>query len=107
MNTSKFQMHDFGPKINMEYYHSLTPPQYNLSAFPTSVPTVLVSGGVDALADPTDVARMVSELPAAAVVDHIYEANYAHMDFVWGLDAAARIYPRILRHIARYSRGSN
>jgi pimeloyl-ACP methyl ester carboxylesterase len=106
VDSNNFQMHDFGPTINIEFYHQLTPPMYNLSAYPATLPTVLVSGGVDALADPTDVARLVAELPAAAVIEHINVPNYAHMDFCWGLDAHYRIYPQILQYIAQYNKRS-
>jgi lysosomal acid lipase/cholesteryl ester hydrolase len=101
-----FQMHDFGVAQNMIFYRQATPPAYNLSAFPATVPVVAFSGTVDALADPIDVARLLKELPAASVVASVVLPNYAHMDFVWGIDAATRVYPSVVAAIRKYSGGA-
>jgi lysosomal acid lipase/cholesteryl ester hydrolase len=101
-----FQMHDFGVAQNMIFYRQATPPAYNLSAFPATVPMVAFSGTMDALADPIDVARLLKELPAASIVASVVLPNYAHMDFVWGIDAATRVYPSVIAVIRKYSGGA-
>ncbi len=66
--------------INWSFDRSPTPPVYDISKFPTSVPVALFSGGKDALADPTDVSQLVHELPNVVEWDVI--VDYAHLDFV-------------------------
>jgi hypothetical protein len=49
-----FQMFDYGTREeNLKHYNQTAPPAYKLAD--VSVPTVLLSGGHDYLADPTDV----------------------------------------------------
>eukprot|EP00750_Incisomonas_marina_P028336 INCI6656.1.p1 GENE.INCI6656.1~~INCI6656.1.p1 ORF type:complete len:343 (-),score=51.10 INCI6656.1:342-1370(-) len=54
MREDKFRMYDYGTRLkNHEHYNQTTPPEYKLADL--NVPTVLLSGGHDFLADPTDV----------------------------------------------------
>jgi hypothetical protein len=59
----------------------------------------LFTGGQDDLADPKDVARLLSLLPPARVFQVHSEPSYSHLDPIWGLSAAYRIYPDIIRII--------
>jgi len=69
------------------------------------VPVALFSGGQDDLADPTDVAVMMADLPSNLIVYKNYQADYSHLDFVWGLDAQYLIYPDIVSLAKNYSTG--
>lgn len=42
-------MFDYGASENVKVYNSTTPPQYDLTTFPQSVPVALFYGGVDDL----------------------------------------------------------
>jgi len=95
VRNDKFQKFDYGPVENTKIYGQPTPPQYDLSALPASLPIALFTGGEDYLADPTDVARMMGQLPGTPYVH--FEPTYAHCDFIWAPDAATRIYPLILQ----------
>ena len=54
MREDKFRMYNYESRIeNMKHYNQTTPPEYKLADL--KVPTVLLSGGHDYLADPKDV----------------------------------------------------
>ena len=102
---SGFAMHDYGATINEEMYGQATAPRYNLSQF-TGPKTILFAATNDALADPQDVEGLIARLnPGGALVEQTqYLSGWAHMDFVWGLDAAARLYQPLLNFIKKYQR---
>jgi len=94
-----FTMFDYGTKGNIQHYNQPTPPQYELSNFPTQdeMPMALFAGGNDYLADPKDVQRLLSLLPSSPLVH--YESDYAHLDPLIGENAYQRIYPLIVQMI--------
>jgi len=92
-----FQMFDYGTEGNLQHYNQTTPPQYELEYFPSSLKTSLFTGGEDYLADPKDVAILLSQLPFQPYVHN--EPNYAHMDPLWSVNAYQRIYPLIVQQI--------
>eukprot|EP00026_Physarum_polycephalum_P009446 Phypoly_transcript_09571.p2 GENE.Phypoly_transcript_09571~~Phypoly_transcript_09571.p2 ORF type:complete len:226 (+),score=19.69 Phypoly_transcript_09571:671-1348(+) len=94
-----FQEYDFGSvSLNEQHYNQSTPPQFNVSRI--TIPTALFSGGNDALADPKDVAVLLPLLKNL-VYTHV-EPSYAHLDFVWGVNACTKIYPQVLQLIQKY-----
>jgi len=93
IRNDSFEKFDFGEDGNREHYGQPTPPAYYLSNITT--PIALFSGSLDALADPTDVQRLINELPPSTITFSRNDPDYAHMDFSWGLDASTRIYPII------------
>ena len=98
-----FGQFDWGPEGNLERYHRPQPPQYNLSN--VRVPVALFSGGIDALAAPRDVATITAEVPS--VVHFDIQQHYAHMDFVWGMDAHKRVYPDVVGLVRKYTEQSS
>lgn len=89
-----FQMLDYGSDIeNRRHYGQTTPPLYNLGNF--KVRTALFTGTNDYLADPTDVKRLVAEVPAESVVYSDNQDDFAHLDFTWAYDANTRIYNKV------------
>lgn len=74
-----FLRYDHGHDTNMKKYGQATPPSYNLSAI--NFPLALVSGSIDDLADPGDVAWLVTQLkPDEPVV--YKEFKLAHESFM-------------------------
>jgi len=94
-----------GKKGNLQHYNQSTPPSYNLSDFPKSLPLALFCGGEDYLADPQDVQTLLSLLPISPFVH--YEPQYAHLDPLIGTNAYQRIYPIVLDLLQQYSLSSN
>ena len=97
-----YAKHDYGLLENEKLYGQATAPRYHLSTM-QGPPTALFSGSRDALADPTDVATLLADLPNSTVVQHTVIDDFAHLDFTWGLDAASKLYnPYVLPLIAQY-----
>jgi len=97
-------MYDYGSKGNMIHYNSTKPPPYLLEDM--TVPTVLVTGSDDYLADPADVATLEAALNSSgngALVSRINVPSYAHLDFTWAEDAHMKIYPDMLALLHKFN----
>jgi pimeloyl-ACP methyl ester carboxylesterase len=101
VRTGTFAMFDYGTQGNIQHYNQPTPPQYELTNFPTSLPVAIFNGGDDYLADPDDVAILISMLPVPPMIHT--EPLYAHFDPLLGYNAYQRIYPMILNLINKYN----
>jgi pimeloyl-ACP methyl ester carboxylesterase len=94
-----FQAYDYGSaSANEKHYNQSSPPSFDPSLI--TIPTALFSGGNDSLADPKDVAYLTPLLKN--VVYNHFEPSYAHLDFVWGVNACTKIYPAVLQLIQKY-----
>jgi pimeloyl-ACP methyl ester carboxylesterase len=94
VRSAAFQQFDYGTEGNIKHYGQRTPPAFNLADL--NVPVALFTGGRDDLADAADVSRLLDALPSQLVLATHLEPTYSHLDPIWGLSAAARIYPRIV-----------
>jgi len=92
IRSGKFQMFDYGTKGNQAHYNQPTPPQYDLSKLSLNI--ALFTGGDDDLADPRDVAFLLTQLTKKPFVHN--EPTYAHLDPIWAYNAYQRIYPTII-----------
>ncbi|EDV27058.1 uncharacterized protein TRIADDRAFT_54597 [Trichoplax adhaerens] len=98
--SKKFQMFDFGNKHeNKLHYDQTTPPIYHVNKM--HVPTAVFSGGHDFLADPTDVKSLLSKIPN--LVFNRTLSDYEHLDFIWGLNSATKVYRETVRLIMKYT----
>ncbi|KIY93101.1 triacylglycerol lipase [Monoraphidium neglectum] len=79
---------------NQKRYGRLTAPRYDLSRIDT--PLALFTGGEDRLADPADVALLLSRLPRGRIVKWHNDADYEHLDYIWGENAHKRVYAQVL-----------
>lgn len=82
----------------MNHYAQTTPPVYNMSSIPVDLPLYLAYGGKDMLADVKDVQVLLNKLKnhhADKLVTQ-YVQEYAHADFVFGVNACDRIYDPVL-----------
>ena len=75
-----------------------TPPLYNVTKL--TVPTFLFSGGHDWLADPQDVAALIPKIQGV-IKNHINIPYYEHLDFIWGIDVATKVYRVIINDIKK------
>jgi len=100
VRVSDFEMFNWGDaKKNMQHYNQSTPPAYPIKNI--TLPVAFFYGGQDWLADPQDCAVLLSDLPH--VVYDNFQESYAHMDFVWGLDAHQLIYPNVTLLAQKYA----
>ncbi|XP_068748614.1 gastric triacylglycerol lipase-like [Montipora capricornis] len=92
-NSKKFQKYDYGRSGNREQYGQHKPPTYNLQE--VDLPVALYSGSDDWLANPKDVAYLVSQLPN---MSHEEIPGWNHVDFIWGMQAPT-LYHKIINDI--------
>ncbi|KAM3183753.1 hypothetical protein ACTXT7_009753 [Hymenolepis weldensis] len=106
MWTDRFEALDFGsPDANFARYNRTTPPPYGLRESALNLPTRVYWGGNDWLATPRNIGQILREMTDNSLVNDVsdvYLDDYNHLDFVWGLDAARRIYPDIIDFFKRH-----
>jgi lysosomal acid lipase/cholesteryl ester hydrolase len=92
-------MYDYGNENdNMDHYEQPTPPMYNMTSIPNDLPLFLAYGGKDYLSDVKDVQVLLDNLK-----DHDgdklvvqYTDEYAHADFVLGVNANQIVYDPVI-----------
>ncbi|KAK8270073.1 hypothetical protein V6Z11_D11G168800 [Gossypium hirsutum] len=95
IRTGTIAMYDYGSEDeNKEHYGQSDPPAYNMKNIPKELPLFLGYGGQDMLADANDVKALLNDLK-----DHdngelveVYSEEYAHADFVLGVNASKVVY---------------
>uniref|UniRef100_A0A8C4W184 AB hydrolase-1 domain-containing protein n=1 Tax=Gopherus evgoodei TaxID=1825980 RepID=A0A8C4W184_9SAUR len=93
--SKQLQAYDYGSKEkNTEKYNQTTPPIYKIEEL--KMPIAVWSGGHDLFADPKDVAALLGRI--TNLVYHKHFPEWQHLDFIWGLDAAKRMYVKIIDH---------
>ncbi|XP_073684127.1 gastric triacylglycerol lipase [Garra rufa] len=93
VKSTKLMAYDYGKAGNMAHYNQSLPPLYNVENM--TVPTALWSGGQDTLADPQDVALLLTQIPK--LVYHRNIKHWEHLDFIWGLDAPQEMYNKMIK----------
>ncbi|KAF7058263.1 hypothetical protein CFC21_065361 [Triticum aestivum] len=99
-----FARYDYGLWGNLRHYGQLLPPPFDLSSIPESLPMWMGYGGLDALADVTDVARTVKELRSTPEL--LYISGYGHIDFVMSVKAKDDVYVDLMRFLRLRANGS-
>jgi lysosomal acid lipase/cholesteryl ester hydrolase len=100
----RFAKYDHGREGNLRVYGQAAAPEYDLAKFAQrKVPTLLVSGTEDTLADVADVERLKAIINDT-VIEHVQVDGYAHMDFLWARDAAELVYPHVIRALEKIPR---
>ena len=68
-----------------------------------TVKTATFSGGLDWVANPTDVAWLLSQIQQHVHVFHKTINDYDHGDFIWATNAANVLYPDVINLINNHS----
>ena len=95
VNSKQFRKYDYySSEENMKHYNQTTPPLYDPSKM--KVPVSVFRGGNDWFADETDVSWL---LPQLNVTKQIFCEDYEHLDMIWAMDVATRMYKDIVNTI--------
>lgn len=86
-------------KLNQLHYGQPTPPFYNVSNL--NVPTIVFHSDADQLADPTDVAWLISQINDT-IVENYHYTDYTHGDFIIAMNASTDIYSHIVDYIKQH-----
>ncbi|KAH0623583.1 hypothetical protein JD844_006497 [Phrynosoma platyrhinos] len=84
---------------NTKNINMFFPPVYKVEDM--TVATAVWSGGKDLLSDPKDVAILLPQL--RNLVFHKAVPEWAHLDFIWGLDAPQRMYNKMIELMRQYA----
>ncbi|XP_052178528.1 triacylglycerol lipase 2-like [Diospyros lotus] len=92
-------MYDYGSQAeNNKHYGQASPPVYDMASIPNDVPLFLGYGGQDMLSDVKDVQTLLNSFK-----DHdadklvlLYRKEYAHADFVLGVNANEVVYDPLM-----------
>ncbi|KAG0608302.1 hypothetical protein M758_8G095300 [Ceratodon purpureus] len=96
IRSGKFERFDYGWLGNIIHYKQGTPPLYDLSRIPSATNILMVSGGQDGLADPSDVKKLQDEMTCQ--VESLILPSYGHADFVVGTQAHVDVYNRVIQY---------
>ncbi|XP_050207840.1 triacylglycerol lipase 2-like [Mercurialis annua] len=99
IRTGTLAMYDYGNEgDNKKHYNQTNPPVYDMTTIPNDLPLLLAYGGKDSLSDVKDVQVLLNKLK-----DHdsnklvlLYVKDYAHVDFVFGVNANQVVYDPLM-----------
>uniref|UniRef100_A0A2C9UUE5 Lipase n=1 Tax=Manihot esculenta TaxID=3983 RepID=A0A2C9UUE5_MANES len=104
IRTGNIAMYDYGnEEDNMEHYNESTPPVYNMESIPKDFPLFLSYGVKDSLSDPADVGVLLQNLKDhdADKLTVLSVEDYAHLDFVFGVNANNVVYHPVMAFFNR------
>ncbi|KAI4350526.1 hypothetical protein L6164_004975 [Bauhinia variegata] len=93
------------PDYNIMHYGEAFPPPYNLSNIPHDLPLFISYGGQDALSDVRDVDNLLDSLKLHDVdkLSVQFIKDYAHADYIMGVNANDLVYNPIIAFFRRQS----
>ncbi|CAI2350036.1 unnamed protein product [Caenorhabditis sp. 36 PRJEB53466] len=97
VKSQKVSKFDYGREGNLEEYGQETPPEYKLENI--NAPTFLYWSKDDILADTQDIRDTILSKMNKTIAGSMELLHYSHMDFVFGVNAAFDLYPKIIKTI--------
>ncbi|CAL9062630.1 unnamed protein product, partial [Musa banksii] len=98
--------YDYGSSMaNMVAYGQSSPPEYHMPNIPHHLPLLLSYGGGDMLSDVKDVQLLLKDLrnhDADKLVAQLVK-EYAHLDFVMGVNAKQVVYDGLIAFFGKHS----
>ncbi|CAL9062624.1 unnamed protein product [Musa banksii] len=91
---------------NMAAYGQSSPPEYHLSNIPHHLPLLLCYGGGDMLSDVKDVQLLLNDLSNHDAADKLVARlvkEYAHLDFVMGVNAKQVVYDGLIAFFDKHN----
>ncbi|CAL9774666.1 unnamed protein product [Musa acuminata subsp. burmannicoides] len=91
---------------NMAAYGQSSPPEYHMSNIPHHLPLLLCYGGGDMLSDVKDVQLLLNDLSNHDAADKLVAQlvkEYAHLDFVMGVNATQVVYDGLIAFFDKHS----
>ncbi|CAJ0589674.1 unnamed protein product [Cylicocyclus nassatus] len=92
-------MYDYGTRENKKKYGQANPPEYDFTKIQNQI--YLYWGDSDWLADPQDISAYLLPRIQHTLAGDVELKDYNHLDFIWGLRAAADIYYPIVNLIKK------
>ncbi|XP_039305113.1 lipase 3-like [Solenopsis invicta] len=96
ITSGRFQQYDY-ELDNLEKYHSLVPPKYDLSKI--TAPVHLYYSKNDWLANTKDVDKLSDEVGNLASKILVADEKFNHLDFLWAKDVMKYLYDPILNEM--------
>ncbi|EPS74611.1 hypothetical protein M569_00142, partial [Genlisea aurea] len=98
IHNGEFAMFDYENIVdNVIHYGQPFPPRYEVSNIPEDLPILISYGGEDLLADVRDVQTLIGSLPNRKNKLALqYIPNYAHLDFVFAVNANVLVYKTVM-----------
>ncbi|CAK87989.1 unnamed protein product (macronuclear) [Paramecium tetraurelia] len=94
-----FSYFDYGRSRNITEYGQSVPPKYNVENLcQLKIPKYFYIGSKDVIADEKDLQKTIPLFDPSTLQIKIIN-DYAHLDYVWAIDAHKRLYPNILENI--------
>lgn len=93
--------YDYGAFLNMRHYGELTPPVYELTKIPNYFPLFLSYGAKDTLSDIVDdniLLNALSSHDSEKLKTQLID-EYAHVDFIMGVNANVVVYNPIMEFL--------
>ncbi|XP_026753514.1 lipase 3-like [Galleria mellonella] len=105
IQSGKFCQYDYGPKINLNKYGTIQPPDYPVERITTKV--ALMYSDNDLIATRTDIETLVRKLPNIVKFYRVPFKKFNHMDFLFAKDVKKLLYNRIVDLLYEYSQIEN
>ncbi|XP_063217536.1 lipase 3-like [Bacillus rossius redtenbacheri] len=90
MLSGNFNEYDYGIEENRAFYEEGQPKAYRLHH--VTIPVIMYCGGKDLLSDCEDIKHLYTQLVNSEDKYFIFLKEYAHVDFIWGMDARSYLY---------------